>query len=166
MKTKSKRPLKGGQKKPAAGPFLATAVFCDSVVRGEDGAMTAVRIIDHIKITLPANAPEDVPSESKQIIAPIEGLVSFRKGHARIKHDLQLVVHSPSGKRQELMKKEIALTDKIHGGFNLRLKAMVAVSESGLYWMDVRLDSKLMTRMPLLVTVSRASLDSFAPAAK
>jgi hypothetical protein len=43
---------------------------------------------------------------------------------------------------------------------------MVAVSESGLYWMDVRLDSKLMTRMPLLVTVSRASLDSFAPAAK
>jgi hypothetical protein len=145
-------------RKPPGGPFLAAAVFCDSVVRDDGGAMTAVRIIDHVTITIPTDAPPDVPSEENRLIAQVEGLVAFKKGSAGRRHKVKLVMHSPSGKSQVMNEQEADFKDEEHGGFSLRLKTMIAISEGGLFWMDVRLDGKLMTRMPLRITVNRAEV--------
>ena len=147
----------------SGGPFLAAAVFCDNVVRDEGGAMSAVRIIDHVTMTIPADAPKDVPSEEKRLIAEVQGLVAFKKGSAGRKHKLRLVMHSPSGKSQVMNEQDTDFKDEEHGGFSLRLKTMIAISEGGLFWMDVRLDGKLMTRMPLRITVKRAE-EGVAPA--
>lgn len=141
--------------KSIGGPFLASAVFCDSVVRGEDGAMTAVRMIDHITIAIPSDAPLDVPSEDKRILAQIDGLIGFKKGDSGARHQLKLVMNSPSGKSQVITEQVADFKDETHGGYNLRMKTSIAVSAGGLFWLDVYLDGNLVTRMPLLITIKR-----------
>lgn len=142
-------------KQKAGGPFLAAAVFCDSVLRGEDGVLTVVRIIDRITITIPADAPPEVPSDKHRLLTQIEGLVGFKSGYAGGKHELKLVIQSPSGKRQVMVNQTADFKAEVHGGYHLRLKTGIAVGESGLYLVDVFLDGKRMTRMPLLIVVQR-----------
>jgi uncharacterized protein DUF6941 len=152
--------------KAAGGPYLAAAVFCDSVLKGDDGVMSAVRIVDRVTVTIPADSPPDVPSDEKMLLCNIQGLVSFKKGYAGIKHDLKLVMNSPSGKT-DIMQHRIEFIDVAHGGHNLRVNLQMAVSEGGLFWMDVYLDGKLMTRMPLLIAVKRAeAVSADGPPAK
>lgn len=143
-------------KKNIGGPYLASAVFCDSLVRGEDGAMTVVRIIDNATLTLPDDAPSDVPSEEKKLLMSLEGLIVFKRGDAGGRHVVKLVAHSPSGKDLALHEQPFDFRDEMHGGYNLRLKVNMAIAEPGLYWVDVLLDGKQMTRMPLMIIVKRA----------
>jgi hypothetical protein len=140
----------------SGGPYVAAAVFCDSVVRGDDGVLTAVRMIDQITITIPADAPPDVPSEGKNLLAQIEGLIGFKRGNAGTKHSLKLVMNSPSGKGTVVFEQPAEFRGEAQGGYHLRLKSAIAVSEEGLFWLDVIMDGKLMTRMPLLISVKRA----------
>jgi len=144
------------KKQAVGGPYLACAVFCDSVVRGEDGAMTAVRMIDRMTLTIPADTPSNVPSAEKAILANIEGLIGFKKGDSAVKHKVKLVMNSPSGKNQAVMEQPAEFGGEPNGGFNLRLRTTIAITETGLFWLDVYLDGKLMTRMPLSVSVERA----------
>jgi hypothetical protein len=54
------------------------------------------------------------------------------------------------------MEQPAEFRDEDHGGFNLRLKTGIVVVEPGLFWLDVYLDGKLMTKMPLRINVTRA----------
>jgi hypothetical protein len=157
MAKKKARSKKTAQKKRSVGgPFLACAVFCDSVLRGEDGTMTAVRMIDKVTLTIPASAPQNVPSEENALLTSVEGLIGFKKGDAGTKHKVKLVMNAPSGKSKELKEQLAEFRSELHSGYNLRIKTTIAVTETGLYWLDVYLDSVRMTRMPLLITVNRA----------
>lgn len=139
-----------------SGPFLSSAVFCDNVLKDDDGAMTAVRMIDRVTISVPSDAPADLPSEDKQLLTQVEGLVAFKTGDSPGKHEIKLVLNSPSGKRQAVMAHPAEFRAEPFGGFNLKLKMGIAVQECGLHWMDVLLDDRLMTRMPLLISLRRA----------
>jgi hypothetical protein len=154
---------KTATKRPTGGPYLTAAVFCDRILQGDDGAMTAVRMVDHITIGISADAPPDVPSPEKQLLTDIEGLISFKKGYSGTKHRLKLAMTSPSGKRMDMVKRDVHFRDETHGGYNLRLKMKVAVGEAGLHWMDVILDGKAMTRVPLLISVQRVEPDAAPP---
>ena len=39
------------------GPYLSAAVFCDKIMKGDDGAMSLIRLIDQMTLTIPADAP-------------------------------------------------------------------------------------------------------------
>ena len=59
-------------------------------------------------ITIPAGAPENVPSESAKLPVTTWLLLMFKSGSAKGKRELTLVIHSPSGKKQESLKQELA----------------------------------------------------------
>ena len=152
MKKKTKR-------KPIGGPYLAAAVFCDNVVRGEDGAMSAIRIVDRLNVAVPADAPPDVPSESHRIAVTIWTLIMFKTGDGKGKHTVSLVVQSPSGKRTKGPKHELNFSAEPQGGANLRIQVGLGIKEGGLFFIDVFLDGKRATRMPLLISVTRGELE-------
>ena len=65
------------------------------------------------------------------------------------------MIQQPDGRRSEVGKQEITLTPESHGGVNVKTQATMLVYSSGVYWMDVILDGKRYTRMPLNVSIKR-----------
>jgi hypothetical protein len=144
--------------KKKGGPYLAAAVFCDSVVEGADGAMSAIRIIDHVRLKIPANAPADVLSAKKPALVSLWLLLSFKTGFAKGKHEVRLVMHSPLGKRHVIKKDRVPFRKEPHGGINLKINLNVLIKNFGLFWIDVYLDGKLLTRMPLQISLERVEV--------
>jgi hypothetical protein len=123
-------------KEKQGGPYLAAAVFCDSVLRSDDGTMTAVRMVDHTTITIPASAPPDVPSTDKMLLGEIAALVGFKKGSSGTKHVVKLVISSPSGKSNVVLEKDAEFRSEAHGGFNLNYRSVLISAKPDCFgWM-------------------------------
>ena len=139
------------------GPYLAAAIYCERAIEDkQDGAFSAIRIVDQLNIRLSPDAPPGFPSREHPIPMSLSGLLCFKTGETGGgEHALRLVAHSPSGKAQVLYEENLILTPQPHGGANLRLNTVVLVQEGGLFWLDVFLDGKRLTRMPLQITVER-----------
>lgn len=143
-------------KKKAGGPYLAAAFFCERVIEDKsDGALTVVRMIDTITITLPADSEPDVPSKSKRIPVGLTAVLSFKSGDAPGHHTLRYVLVSPSGKESPPTDQVVTFTEKEQGGANYILKSVVQVMKGGLFWLEVSLDGRLVTRMPIQISVNR-----------
>lgn len=151
-KAAKKRPVK-----KAGGPYLAAAFFCESTIEDkQDGALTAVRIIDTITFQIDPSAPDDFPSETKRLPVPVSGILSFKTGDSPGDHTIRLVAQSPSGKSQTILEKVVPFTLQPQGGANIRLNQVIQVKQGGLFWIHVFLDGKQVTRMPLMISVQRA----------
>lgn len=139
-----------------AGPYLVAAVFCENIVEDKDGALSCIRIIDTINVKLPADTPNDVPSEEKRIPVSIRGLVSFKRGLAKGKfHKVKLAMESPDGKSGVMDERKLEIGKPSFGGANLYFNVTIAVRKGGLFWMTVILDGKEFTRLPLRILVER-----------
>ncbi|HEV3449237.1 MAG TPA: hypothetical protein VG099_31665 [Gemmataceae bacterium] len=141
--------------KEKRGPYLATAVFCDNVLREHDGTISAIRMVDQVRIGIPANAPADVPSKEKRVQVITTGLLCFKTGDYPGSHKIRIVMESPDGKISEQQERMLEFTPHEHGGGNLIFPTSIMVYRGGLFWFNVYLDDKLMTRMPLAITIER-----------
>ena len=137
------------------GPFLTAAFFCENILQDNEGILTAVRIFDAFKIQLHAQAPENVPSKELPIRVEKHLLLMFKTGDHPGKHEVTIQIVSPSGTPREVQKQELNFTKPPHGGGNLRCNVNMELTAAGLYWTDVRLDGKLITRIPLNVEITR-----------
>lgn len=149
----------------SGGPYLAAAVFCDNIVEGADHSLSVIRIVDRVTISIPANAPADVPSEKHRLPVAIWALIAFKTGYAKRRHDLQLIASDTSGNRAILQKQQLTLSSEPNGGWNLKAHITLVVIAGGLYWVDVSLDGKVVTRMPIQVIIKRVDTPT-APAKK
>ena len=143
------------KKKKIGGPFLTCATFCDAIIEEADGVLSAMKMIDTVKILLSPNAPADIPSEQNPVGIVQHLLVTFKSGDSPGKHKLQLIMEGPSGKKVEVMNKDIELSRKPHGGLNIKTQCRIAVQNSGLRWLDVVLDGKVFSRVPINIIISR-----------
>lgn len=153
-KRKPARSVKKGNR--FGGPYLAAAFYCEGIIEDKlDGALTAVRIIDTVKIILPPEAPADFPSDSNRLPVHIHALLIFKSGSAPGEHRVKVVAESPSGKRQTIKEQTLPLTQPPQGGLNFRVHQTIEIMKGGLFWLHVFLDGKRLTRMPLLISVER-----------
>jgi hypothetical protein len=141
--------------KKSAGPYLAAAVYCQTIVSESEGHVTPVNIFDSINLTLAPGVPPDFPSEEKRIHITVWAFISFRRGDAPAEHDFHIVSESPSGKKQKQEEQVIKLPDGPHAGTNLNIKITLGIVKGGLFWTNVYLDNRLITRMPLLINLKR-----------
>jgi hypothetical protein len=147
------------RKKPAkrvAGPYLATAVFCESIIEDSRGIVSAVGITDGCQLVISPQAPADFPSSSNPLQMSQNILIIFRTGEAPGPHELSLVLRAPDGKRGDLVTKTVELSQPSHGGITVKSNTTIAVHTEGVYWVDVLLDGKRYTRMPFNVAIQRA----------
>lgn len=143
------------QVKKIGGPFLAAAVFCESIMEDSGGKVSAIGILDGCELYIPPDAPPDVPSETQAVGFSQNVLLIFRSGDAPGKHKLWFVIERPDGKRLKHPEREIELSSPPNGGLHLKTTAFFKVASSGVYWFDVFLDGKRFTRMPLNITIQR-----------
>lgn len=145
------------------GPFLAAAFFCENILEDADGSLSVIRIHDGMNIVISDEAPADFPSKDKPFPIRKFFLLTFRSGDSPGDHQLKVVVLSPSGKRTEMVNRTVTLKDVSNGGLNVKNEAMIGVHLSGVYWFDVFLDGKRMTRMPFKIDIKRGQVPPPTP---
>lgn len=145
--------------KPAGGPFLAMAVFCDSVLEDKDGVLSAIRIIDTCNVMIAPNAPANIPSAEFPATIRQNALITLRTGGSGTKHRLTFVVEDPEGERSEAYDTQVKLGAEPHAGLNVKTSATFTVKRSGLFWLDVIVDGHVLTRMPLNIQIKKLRTD-------
>jgi len=141
----SKKP---GKSQPM--PLLVCAAFCDHVLEADDGSMSAISLRDSVRIY----RPEGADPETRFPIS-IWALFAFKSGDAVGERRLRLVLRMPTGKRRLLQEQMIPFNGgpagTPEGGINIRLKVTLKLKTEGLYLVDVFVDRKRYTSMPLRV---------------
>ena len=133
------------------GPWLATAVFCEKVLIEKDGVPSIIRVVDRIMMTASGAAPpEKMPLTTLNVTAFIALKSGFAKGNMEIK----LIGHKPSQQVFATTTLPVFLEGDEHGA-NAVLEVAMQVNEDGLYWFDVLIGERLVTRMPLRVVYQR-----------
>jgi hypothetical protein len=150
MAKREKKPKKNG------GPYLAAACFCERTIEDKsDSALSAIRLIDQITISLPAGLPIDFPSEENRISVPVSSLLVFKTGDAPGEHNIRVVMVSPSGKESPPFEQKFIFPAGENSGINITATNKFMVVKGGLFWLDVYLDGKQVTRMPIRILVER-----------
>jgi hypothetical protein len=138
------------------GPYLAAALICERVLADQDGAMSAIRIVDQFTLTLDPATPPELPSKEHPIPVTLSILLILKTGDSPGEHAIRLDMQYPSGKSETAFEQKIQFQPQPQSGANLRFNVTIRVHSSGLFWMDVFLDSKRITRMPFQITIQRA----------
>ncbi|HLN33488.1 MAG TPA: hypothetical protein VK395_37520 [Gemmataceae bacterium] len=153
------------QQKKKRGPYLAAALLCDHAMNDKaDGALSVIRIVDQVKLSLPSDAAPDFPSKENRLPVYMVMVLSFKTGDSPGTHSLRVVMESPSGKIETAIERELAFSDEQQGGSNVILKNTIMVYHGGVFWYNIYLDGKLMTRMPLKVTIEKDLPPKYVPA--
>lgn len=137
------------------GPYLSAAVLCEKVLQEKDGVTSVIRIVDRLILTASGPIPpEQMPAMTVQLTA----FVAFKSGLAKGSYTVKLVVKDEQGQPKG---PEALLPIFFEGddrGANLIVNMAFRVEKDGLYWFDVLLNGRLMTRMPLRIVYQRTSL--------
>jgi hypothetical protein len=152
-----RKTAKGKTGKKTGGPYLAAALFCETIIEDKkDNTLTAVRIMDQINFTLHPSTPKDFPSETQRLSVPVPTLLAFKTGYSHGgEHTVRIIAESPSGKRQKIFEQVLAFSEAPNGGANLNITQVIHVKKGGLFWLHVFLDGKRVARMPLMISLQR-----------
>ncbi len=141
------------------GPYLSTAVFCEKVLQEKDGVVSVIRIVDRFILT--ASGPQP-PEKMPPMTIATTAFLSFKSGFAKGSHTVKLVSMDPSGRPagpEALLPVFFEGDDR---GANITVNVNLRVAEEGLYWFEVLLGERLITKIPLRVVYQRVSLGTQA----
>ncbi len=131
------------------GPYVSLATFCEQVIEDKSGVLTIVRILDQVTVSAHGEgASEDLPPGGSLNMTLVIGL---KPGQARGKQTVQVTIEHPDGSLHPGPDVPVHFTQGPTMGANLVLKMAVTLSTTGVYWADVRVNGRLVTRVPLEV---------------
>lgn len=127
---------------PDDGPFVTVAAFCEGFSRDAKGAPCLSGLLNGVTFPLPAD------SSARAIV--VRFVLSLAAGRLRGQRKIQLIWRDSTGRvlfdRYEAVEFS---DDKAAELWNLGLE--IDQAKDGLRWMDVLFESRLLTRVPLLV---------------
>lgn len=133
------------------GPYLIAAVICEKVLQEKDETISIIRMIDRVTLTAPASAsPETLPP----IPLNLNAFISFKSGSARGRHTVKFRTETPSGIKSPEQLLPVLFEGEDRGA-NLILNLNIVIDQEGVYWFDVFLEDRLLTRIPLRVLYQR-----------
>ena len=129
-------------------PLLAAAVICEKVLEDEDGAMSAIRMIDTFTFF---HLPDAFSHPDARIPVSMKALLAFKSGEVVGERTLRLVLRNPARKKKVILEKTLPFQGDEKGvNFTLNLDLKLKAT-GGLYWIDVLMDGIRLTSMPLKV---------------
>jgi len=146
-------------------PYLAAALFCERVLQEQDGVLSAIRIVDTLKVHH-IDEKTGQQGERRRSASQVSGvyiLLMFKSGEYEGTGKVTFKVRSPSGKE---LSPVIDINIELKGrqfGANLIIDAGLPFTEPGVYWFDVYFAGELLTRMPLSVVESEPTTATEAP---
>lgn len=136
------------------GPYIQMATFCEKALQEADGVLSIIRAVDRIVVTAQGS---EVPSELPQGNLQLTLVVALKSDDARGRHPVSLRIQQPSG----VFLPERTFDAMFEGeerGVNLILQLQLEALE-GLYWFDVAINERVLTRVPLRVMYQRVPTD-------
>lgn len=133
------------------GPFVTVATFCERVLEEKDGVHTLVRVVDTFFID-PPPATISLPPGVKAAIQAFL-MVIVKSGDFRGDATLSVRLRHPSGRYEQ---KPVSAPIKFDGGVQgsaVQIEMAISVEEIGLYWADVEVNGRVLTRAPLRVAL-------------
>jgi hypothetical protein len=139
----------------SGGPYLQAAAFCEKVLRESDNVFSIIRMVDLVTV----NGPTDKMTPGK---ISLTFAIAFRGTQRSTGHEVVVQMRGPDGKKSPELRTTIEIGDDNKkgvdaGGAFLEMEATLLVNKPGLYMADVRLDGKLITRMPLTIRYQRVT---------
>ena len=129
---------------PPTGPFLLSAVICEKVLQEKDNVVSIIRIIDRLTHTIQA---AEMPTELPHVPFQFVIFINFKAGSARGRHQIEVVSEHPSGQRKPIFATSVLFEGEDRGN-NLVVRAGMEFDAEGLYWFDVLLEGRTVTRIP------------------
>ena len=130
------------------GPYLTAALICERVLQEADGVHSAIRIMDRIIHTV---LDIDPPRQMAPFVYEIEILVMLKSGENPGMFKLSIQPVKPSNERMPPANYTLNLEAPADRGMNVRARVKVSFDEPGLWWFDILLNDKKITRIPLRV---------------
>jgi hypothetical protein len=132
------------------GPYVAVAHFCERVLEEKDGVLSVTRLVNQLQIQVAGpDAPDEMPAG---VVIQSTLLIVLRAGQARGAQTVQISIEGPDGRRTDGPEVAVNFGGGPEGGINMILPMTLQIESAGLYWTDVRVNKRLMTRVPLEVT--------------
>src|SRR6266540_5841503 len=98
------------------GPYVQAALFCEKILREQDGAISIIRVIDRITHTVQApDAPESLPP----LTYPLQMIVMLKPGDATGRQTFSLTVVKPDGLRRDVGSGSVHFEGGPNHGVNL-----------------------------------------------
>lgn len=127
---------------PNTRPLVAMAAVCEQILEEKDNVLSAIRLVDTFYV---APAPE-LPAGNLAGIN-LKLLVALKSGDVTGRHELRLVLRTPTGKSTEVHKGPVVFSGGEHG-VNLKIQFAMPVKEFGLFWFDVIVGDDVLTSIP------------------
>lgn len=112
------------------GPYLASAFFCEKVLREQDGVLSIVRIVDRWNIQGPTQ--EMVPTVIQAFL-----VILFKSGTYRGQAQLTITPISPSNVRMQPIMLPVLFEGEDERGAGIVVPMGFPVQEHGTYWFEV-----------------------------
>src|SRR6185312_10905474 len=136
----------------SGGPYLLMAVLCERAQQDQYGSFSVMNVLEQLVAgTDSPDAPEAMPTFRFQGSLA----VSFASGDANGDHTLSIVPVEPSGERLETVSQVIHLRGEDHRATFVSNVSMDITAE-GVYWFEVSLDMRVVTRIPLKIRYERS----------
>ncbi len=137
----------------SVGPHLQMAVICERVLQEVNGVLSVIRVIDRLTFTPPMGASPTMPAQ----LVTLNAVILFRSDQARGRGTVTLRPQRPSGFNMPEMNFPVLFEGEDRGS-QFILDLVFPAEEEGLYWFDVLLDGKLISRMPLRIVYAPISV--------
>lgn len=142
---------------PPSGPYVQIAAFCENVLTESNGVNSLIRVVDRITTSV-GLLPEGIPPPAHLLNA----VIALKSGQARGSIDITLRAEAPSGLRLPDLTVSVLLEGEDRG-VAIHVPVAIPTEVEGIYWFDVLVDGRLMSRMPLRVVHQRQSLGPATP---
>ena len=130
------------------GPFVNVAAFCERVLNEQDGVLSAIRLINEINVQAQG---EGAPDAMPPVVVTTTLLVALKAGKARGSQTVQVIVEQPDGAKRPGPEVAINFGPGEVGGANLIMPMAISVETAGVYWTDILVNKRLVSRVPLQV---------------
>lgn len=138
-------------------PHLLMAVLCQRAQQDQYGSFSVINILEQLVVgTDDPDAPETMPPFRIQSNL----VVAFASGSDRGTHTVTIVPVQPDGERLEPVSQHIRLDGDDHRA-TVVSNLSIDITQTGVYWFDVLLDERPVTRIPLRIGYERRRLPSW-----
>lgn len=131
---------------PSAGPWVSFAVLCEKTIEDKGGRLSLINIVDQVNFTPPQE--ESTSGQPPTVAISLVAAVGFRSGVLKGPAEIKLALTKPNGEAGPTL----AVNTLFQGeerGTNLVTNMNLTLNEEGLYWIEVYVVDRLMTRIPL-----------------
>jgi hypothetical protein len=131
------------------GPYLALAVICERALIEKDDVMSLVRIFDQWNVKGPFQ-------KMPVTFVSLWVVISMRSGSFRGKAGVSVNPKTPTGVDLPQFQAVIHFGDKgDQQSANVIAQMAFTAEDEGIYWFDVRLDGRMLTKIPLKLVYER-----------